>query len=239
MLGILIGLAAVSLVSCDECQFSRDCDKVQRCKGIQDAGCVCKFGRCSFEGNPFFRGKECNSYEDCSCKNTPETCFCKSGLCKDKPEDKYECHKKEDCKKMAKCKGKDCNCSGNLCEFDCNTTEDCIKGNFYCSTVTGYTCKCEKNLCEFEQLKPECNVIETCVAKGKCTADKGCACTNNQCVKPWWAEADFIKKHPTKNCRWEEDCDSHFVMCKHGKCKCDNYVQVDEYSSWGECTLKN
>jgi len=221
MLGILIGLAAVSLVSCDECQFNRDCRKFKKCIELPDLTCVCKFGRCSFEG--FFRGNECFSYEDCSCKNTPETCFCKNGYCKDKPEEKYECHKKEDCKKMAKCKGKDCKCLGNLCEHDC----------------TGYTaCECDKSQCKSKKRKPECNEIEDCVAKGKCSADKMCACWSNKCVNPWWAN-NYIKKHPTKNCRSEEDCNSHLMMCKPGKCKCDKNVKVNWWLLLGECTLNN
>ena len=41
------------------------------------------------------------------CRETPEKCVCKDGLCK---EESWECHKDQDCKKMKKCNGKKCVC---------------------------------------------------------------------------------------------------------------------------------
>ena len=52
----------------NECAFCRDCKQVPRCQGIQDASCVCNFGKCVISGNPFFRNNQCNTYEDCACK---------------------------------------------------------------------------------------------------------------------------------------------------------------------------
>lgn len=52
----------------DECSFSPDCKEVPRCQGIQDASCVCNFGRCVIDGNPFFRDSQCNTFQDCACK---------------------------------------------------------------------------------------------------------------------------------------------------------------------------
>jgi len=236
MLEILLFAAVVSLVNCDECAFSQDCGKVARCQGIQDAGCACRFGSCAIVGNPFFRGSECDTWKDCNCKNKPDICFCRNGFCQDNPQEKFECHTKADCKKLAKCKNKDCACSDDLCEYQCSSKEQCIREKYHCSEVTGYTCKCENSLCRFENLPKECDNIRDCVRKGKCTRDKPCSCTNNQCTDPWFTSTPG---YPVKNCRRAEDCDFHLLMCQKGKCTCENKTKVgSSFETWGECVLK-
>jgi len=220
-----------------ECQFTKDCEKVQRCKNIQDASCICKFGKCVYDGNPFFRGNECDNYKDCACRGSPATCFCRNGLCKSDPVDKFECHESADCKSLSKCSGKSCTCQGNLCEFHCKTVNDCVKGGFFCATLQGYKCKCEKSLCELEKLPSECTTIQDCVKKGKCADDKPCACTNDQCVDPWYVETSWFRSFPTKTCRDASDCDYSIARCQNNKCDCINKVKVNQYESFGECVL--
>merc|ERR1719435_822376 len=118
----------------------------QSCQRIADADCVCLFGQCVIEGHPFTRGSECEQYTDCDCRSTPETCFCKDGYCK---ETRWECHEKRDCARLTKCGNKDCSCSGNTCEHDCDIDQDCK--DFHCNRALGYTCKCENSLCAYKQ----------------------------------------------------------------------------------------
>lgn len=235
---LLLLAGGVRSQSPNECQFTRDCQKVLRCQRIQDASCICKFGSCVISGNPFFRGNECDSYKDCACKGTPEICFCRNGFCKSDPAAKFECHESKDCSSMAKCKGKSCNCQGNLCEFQCNNDADCINGGFHCDNITGYKCKCASSICELEKLPAECNSIQDCVKIGKCTDDKPCACTNDQCVDPWFVETSWFKNFPTKTCRDASDCDYAIARCQEDKCTCENKVKVDQYSFFGECIPK-
>jgi len=223
----------------DECEFSDDCDPV--CGNVQDAGCICKFGKCTIDGFGFgfgFRGPpECSTYQDCACKDDPSNCFCKSGTC---TKERWECHQHSDCSKLDKCRNKPCGCTGNLCESDCITADDCVKNKSYCSSI-GYTCKCETSLCKLEKLPEECDNIKDCVKKGKCTSSKPCDCHNNQCVKPWFV--DRLRKYPTKNCRYPESdwghCGFHLVDCENEGCLCTNPVKLSKYEQWGECTIKN
>merc|ERR1712142_1023059 len=122
--------------SLGNCTFSRDCDSYNLCQTIQDAGCVCNFGQCVIRGNPFFRGTQCEEYTDCACRGTPDTCFCQNGFCQ---ESRWECHEARDCSKLSKCSDKECACSGDLCEHECDKDSDCK--DFHCNTALGYTCK--------------------------------------------------------------------------------------------------
>jgi len=229
----------------DECQFSKDCKKI--CGNVQDAACICKFGKCIVDGSGFAFGfgggrnqqPQCKTYNDCPCRNTPEKCFCKSGVCK---EERWECHKPSDCSKLAKCKNKPCGCTdSNLCESDCVTAQDCVNNKAHCSTIVGYQCKCESNLCDLERLPAECDSIKDCVNKGKCTSSKPCSCTNNQCVEPWFAKK--VRNNPKKNCRVPEstfgDCGFHILDCAANGCNCKNPINISKYEKWGECTVKN
>merc|ERR1712142_355605 len=144
--------------SLGSCQFTRDCQAHVRCQNIADAGCVCNFGKCIIYGNPFFRGTECERYTDCACRGNPDKCFCKGGFCQ---ESEWECHKAADCKKMKKCDGKNCACSGNLCEFDCNKDADCA--DHHCNKALG--------------------------CRWKCVSNAPCACTQNYCNLPWWIQS--------------------------------------------------
>ena len=42
-------------------------------------------------------------------RSDPGKCFCIMGRC---TKERWECHNSEECKKMAKCKGKQCVCNG-------------------------------------------------------------------------------------------------------------------------------
>jgi len=223
-----------SFVTADEnsigkCSFSRDCQQYITCQRIQDAGCICNFGSCIISGNPFFRGSECDDYTDCACKDNKEACFCKNGFCK---ETRYECHESTDCKKLTKCSGKDCACSGFLCEFDCNNEEDCK--DFHCNTALGYRCKCEKSLCEYEQKEKECKTITDCISKGFCVSDKPCACTQDYCTKPWWIQT----RDETPNCRNDQECEEIIAECAGGKCTCADFVRVTDWENRGTCKTK-
>jgi len=163
------------------CQFSQDCQAHTQCQDIADASCVCNFGQCIISGNPFFRGSECEEYTDCACKANPASCFCRGGFCQDRA---WECHQAEDCRKMEKCKGKNCACSGNLCEYECGADADCKE--HHCNKALGYTCRCEQSLCSYARKPTECSTIQDCVAKGLCSSDTPCACTQQYCTTPWW-----------------------------------------------------
>jgi len=149
---LVIQLSIQVILAANECQFTSDCEKVEKCVNIQDTSCVCRFGECVFDGNPFFRNNECSSYNDCQCRRTPASCFCRDGTCENEA---WECRRESDCKDLDKCKNKDCRCSSyNTCEpYDCRTEIDCFIENHFCSTLTeqGYTCKCSKNVCEIVQ----------------------------------------------------------------------------------------
>merc|ERR1712215_588932 len=155
----LISLCIAQDNSIGSCNFSRDCDAYHLCKTVQDAGCSCIFGQCMITGNPFFRGSECDKFTDCNCRNTPETCFCKDGFCR---ETRWECHEKTDCARLDKCRTKDCTCSDNLCEHECDTDMDCK--DFHCNTALGYTCKCVR-VCV-------CACVRMCV----CACVRVCVC---------------------------------------------------------------
>merc|ERR1712179_769454 len=137
----LISLCIAQDNSIGSCNFSRDCDAYHLCKTVQDAGCSCIFGQCVITGNP----------------------FCKDGFCR---ETRWECHEKTDCARLDKCRTKDCTCSGNLCEHECDTDMDCK--DFHCNTALGYTCKCENSLCAYKQKSKECRTIGDCVQQGLC-----------------------------------------------------------------------
>jgi len=211
------------------CSFTRDCEGYEYCQTIQDAGCVCNFGQCVITGNPFFRGSECDQYEDFACKNDPANCFCQDGLCK---EVRWECHETKDCSKLKKCDAVNCTCSGNLCEFDCEEDTDCE--DFHCNTALGYKCKCENNLCAYKQKEKECKSISDCIAKGQCQADRPCACTQDYCTLPWWVqEIDQLT-----NCRSDQDCEETMFDCQGGKCSCLDKTPVNDWEMRGTCGQK-
>merc|ERR1719206_569046 len=192
---VILAIAAVCVAQDDSigsCNFSRDCDSYHYCQAIQDAGCVCNFGQCVIRGSPFFRGSQCDQYTDCDCRNTPETCFCQDGYCK---ETRWECHEKTDCARLSKCRDRDCTCSGDLCEHECDTDKDCK--DFHCNTALGYNCRCENSLCAYKQKSKECRTIGDCVNQGLCQADTPCACTQEYCALPWWVQDKSTKL----NCR--------------------------------------
>jgi len=226
----------------EECQFSRDCQKV--CGNVQDAACLCVLGKCKIDGRGFFgyqNPSECSTYKDCPCKGSPLNCFCKFGQCVQEPR---ECRKNSDCKRLNKCKNQPCGCtSGNLCESDCITADDCVKKNLGCATIPGYKCKCESNLCKLARLPSQCNNIKDCVKKGKCTSSEPCSCTNNQCVDPWFVGSAMLQDFPGKNCRYPEskftDCTFSVADCEGDRCDCTNPVNVTKYEKWGKCSVKN
>jgi len=161
--------------------------------------------------------------------------------------EKWECHKHSDCKKMDKCKNKSCGCTeGNLCEYECETAEDCVKNKEPCSTSISSKCKCENNLCRYKELPPQCKTIKDCVAKDKCKSSEACTCASNQCLKAWYMKMDILKKHPTKNCRVPEskhgDCKRHVLDCQENECSCTKPVTLKTKpyiaNTWGECAAQ-
>jgi len=227
-----------------ECEFTRDCSKVDKCRIVTNKRCVCKFGSCVRDGGNlglFDFKPECKDYLDCACKDSPETCFCRNGRCNS--ADKFECHESSDCSKMAKCKGKSCGCRYNLCEIECNTVDDCNKGHFGCRGI-GVKCKCEESLCERDYLPRECDLssvghrrgrdhhkyIQECVKIGKCSADKPCNCQTGQCVEPW----NGVR------CDTNYYCTRYIAQCMPDKCTCENKVQDQKEGGdhYGECVLK-
>merc|ERR1711872_6043 len=229
LVAFLSGVKAVER-SLGSCQFTRDCDAHVRCQNIADAGCVCNFGQCIITGNPFFRGTECERYTDCACRGNPDKCFCKGGFCQ---ETEWECHKAADCKKMKKCEGKNCACSGNLCEFDCNKDEDCA--NHHCNKALGYRCRCENSLCAYKRKAKECQNISDCISSGKCVRNAPCACTNNYCTLPWWVQ----NRDQELNCRTDKDCEDTIATCKGNKCACLNKRKISDWEERGNCEKKN
>merc|ERR1711862_1071820 len=207
------------------CKFTGDCEQYQLCQNIQDASCVCNFGSCVISGGFWWGGRdsECDSYEDCSCKNNRDECFCRSGRC---VTEKWECHDSPDCVKMKKCSNGQCSCSGNTCESECTTVSDCTH---YCSSATGYKCKCENFLCGFEKVN-ECRATQDCLDKELCSSDKPCDCVNEDCVAPWWVLDD------QRNCRTDQDCEA-IADCQESKCSCNNVKPLFD-SGWdkrGKC----
>merc|ERR1712059_14174 len=141
---LLVSLWAVSAQN-EPCNFSRDCRQYRNCQNIADASCACVYGKCEIRGgNPFQRGLECSKYTDCSCRNQKLNCSCNGGYCQTDP---VECQTSRDCNRLDKCKGKRCNCSGNLCEWHCDSNRDCK--DHYCNETPGYRCECKKSLCDF------------------------------------------------------------------------------------------
>jgi len=209
--------------SIGSCNWSHDCKSYFSCKHIFDAHCVCKFGQCVVQGLPFMGigWSECKQYTDCDCRKTPETCFCQHGSCE---ETRWECHEKRDCARLSKCWDRNCTCSGNLCEHQCDTVEDCK--DFSCNTSVGYTCKCEDSLCAYKKKPKECRTIEDCVHQGLCQADTPCACTNEYCTLPWWMK----DKNSKNNCRNHKDCEEIILDCAGGKCSCLDMVRTNDWN---------
>ena len=53
-----------------ECEFTRDCSKVDKCRIVTNKRCVCKFGSCVRDGGNlglFDFKPECKNYLDCAC----------------------------------------------------------------------------------------------------------------------------------------------------------------------------
>merc|ERR1711936_488588 len=200
VLNVLIFLLAAASGAENECNFSRDCQELRRCKNIADAGCVCNFGKCIIDGNPFFRGSECTKYTDCDCKNNKESCFCRGGFCRE-----------------------------TKCESDCATDSDCK--DFHCNRALGYTCKCENSLCAYKKKTAECKSIVDCIDKGKCTADKPCACTQEFCTLPWWVAESSLEI----NCRSDQDCEETIANCRGDKCVCGNMKNINDWEIRGTC----
>jgi len=209
------------------CNFSRDCESYRRCQNIQDASCVCKFGKCVISGGPPRHGTECTEYTDCECRSSPDTCYCRRGYCS---ATKWECHEPSDCNKLNKCSDKNCACSGNLCEFECSVDANC--SNFHCNRALGYKCKCKDSLCAYEKKPKECSKISDCVNIGLCSEDSPCACTQSYCTVPWWVDSTDL----SVNCRSNQDCDDTIYKCQGGKCHCTNIQSITEYEERGTCT---
>jgi len=217
------------------CQFTPDCGRLERCIGIQDASCVCNLGSCVVSGGLWFRSPdytpECTTYQDCDCKGNKTACFCRNDFCR---EEAWECHEASDCKNLEKCKDKDCTCSGNTCEFECNVEADCA-GNS-CNTDLGYKCKCEESLCRHERLPQECEDISECVGLGKCQADQPCDCVQGFCTKPWYLYQD----KPHLNCRTSQDCLDSILECGNGlnHCPCRDIEKITDYQEQGRCSIE-
>jgi len=209
-----------------ECSFTADCQNIQQCQLIADASCVCNFGKCIIDGNPFVRNSECTTYQDCDCKNDPKNCFCHDNAC---VTSAWECHESSECAAMEKCNGKECSCQSNICEWECDTTADCK--DHYCNQALGYKCKCESSICQFEKKAEECSNLRDCISKKLCSAKKSCDCTQGYCEKPWWANED-------NDCRNDQDCENSLGMCVGGKCACNNIKNISEYEKRGTCELK-
>jgi len=207
------------------CSFTQDCKQYRLCQRIPDASCVCNFGNCVIRSYPFFRGSECNQYTDCACSTDPDNCSCEGGFCRTEP---VECHKSQDCKRMDKCKEKECNCQSNLCAWQCDTTADCK--DYYCNKALGWTCGCEASICEFVKKPEECKDIGDCVSKGLCKKSEPCDCTQNYCETPHWV-------NDKGNCRKDQDCEDSILECKGKKCVCANIVAINEWTKRGKCEL--
>merc|ERR1719430_2952161 len=121
-LSIVVGMIQMRERSMGPCHFTHDCR--QHCRGVQDASCVCLHGQCLIRSSPRWRWgpPECEDFKDCGCRKNPASCFCIGGVCR---EESWECRKDQDCKKMRKCRGKECVCRGFLCEHECNRDADC------------------------------------------------------------------------------------------------------------------
>jgi len=232
------------------CTFSHDCLGDQGgCQTLQDAGCVCNFGRCLVRGFDLFiteaepRIKQCSTHQDCPCRNETDACFCIDDEC---VNEAWECHEDEECEKLEKCDGKQCKCMGGTCEWQCDTTEDCIDNNsaFYCQHL-GWECTCSLGQCESVQLEEECVEpdygvddfeltvagLAACVDLGKCEANAPCQCLQNYCTTPYYVQNQG-------HCREEtgaKDCSDTILDCSDGSCECANVQQIDPYTRLGVC----
>merc|ERR1719309_956507 len=158
------------LESSDEgsCKFSHDCrTNGGSCESIQDASCVCNYGRCLVRGfdpslwvpGASVRKRECSEYTDCPCSGDRDRCFCIDGEC---VTEEWECHGDLDCQDQAKCAGKQCTCQGGTCEWQCSSEADCIQNNnaFYCEHED-YQCSCERGQCESVPRNPPLECVES------------------------------------------------------------------------------
>merc|ERR1712080_82993 len=136
-----------------ECLFTKDCSKVEKCKNMGDAHCICNHKRCIIVGGGFdpwgitLRPKQCKTYKDCPCRKNQARCFCHNGQCS---KEKWECHtdNNTECNKMDKCKGKECKCrNDNICHWECDKVADCK----FCLKIQKegrYRCRCRKGQCD-------------------------------------------------------------------------------------------
>ena len=74
----------------------------------------------------------------------------------------------------------DCSGDPGVCEWDCDTTEDCE--DFHCNKEDGYECKCKSNRCAFVKKTKECSTTEDCEAKNLCMPfPASCFCSQGSC----------------------------------------------------------
>merc|ERR1711974_395741 len=92
---------------------------------------------------------QCSNYKDCDCRDNPSNCFCRGYRAKCVTS-AWECHSSKDCKKMEKCKDKECICHGSLCEHECDTANDCVELRHHCNRAEGHHCGCKQSVCTYE-----------------------------------------------------------------------------------------
>jgi len=234
--GALAAANVVVLAAPQQCSFSDDCSKVDECVGVQDAACVCNFGSCVIDGNPFTRGLECTDFTDCSCSDDAASCFCRNGFC---IREAWECHTESDCQNLDKCKNLDCRCSdSDLCEpYDCYEDLDC--GHLDCYSNSGCTYSCKNNTCDVLPLDiptypgqcfttDDCRYVDFCYEQ----ADSNCVCEANYCIVNGNSPPDIPDFLPienatclfTKNCAdvsYCKDLADASCVCKFGTCVTD------------------
>ncbi|XP_023336574.1 uncharacterized protein LOC111707666 [Eurytemora carolleeae] len=103
------------------CLFSSECQETAAKLGSTVSGGgihVCINGNCEISGGgKYMTGPKCQAFEDCSCRETPEACYCVYGHC---TTERYECHADAECKKMKKCTGTTCKCQCKSISFYLN-----------------------------------------------------------------------------------------------------------------------
>jgi len=227
----------------EECIFSRDCEKIERCADLEyGKDCRCFNGKCFVYSDgededynydsPEGVGHECETYKDCSCKSDPKNCFC------DIFTNKYgrsvhrcvtqarECHQTSDCAALKKCKGRDCRCEQDACEWQCNETKDCENKEHFCHTSPQHTCECSRYYTGIDY-NSECYANEKPV---KCNKVKDCEDKKHDCH----TDPDYFCKCEEGHCRSLDrwiDAFEEEVTCKETK-ECEKLCHTENYSDY-------
>ena len=244
---LLYLVVVVLAVSCsgvqgqeNECTYTIDCAKLEKCQNVQDGSCVCNFGKCVSEGQQ--DTTECQKENDCwsqeKCQDID--CRCSSyNTC-----EPYDCYDVTDCfngaHDCANYNGYTCQCSSNVCETvlsedslissiqtktdnedgTCNFSDDC-KGATVCLDNHDSSCVCKNGICMIDE--------QPTFKGNECTNHTDCACRDDP--DNCYCRAGYCKEESWE-CHGYEDC-GKYPKCQSISCLCSTNDLCEPYY---ECT---